>query len=530
MDEAIEAFRSAVRAAGGLKAGDDELSVGKDAERAPVIARVPTHLRSDFATACFNLGESFRLTAQPQSAIHCYRMAIEANAKFLNAHTSLAVVLSELQRVDEAMASYRNAAALAPGAAATHVALGTIQLNNHHAEEAVESFRRAINAEPNSSSHWYDLQQALVSLGRAEEAEECAEKQRELRGDSVSTQSPGNSATLPSEFQRLSQVIQSPGSTIDQQIAAHFELGDLLDESGRYDDAFAHYVQANAMAKRQRTMAGQTYDPAAFRRLIDRTIELFTPEVFKQRREWDDSSDLPVFIVGMPRSGTTLVHQILASHPQIHGAGELNLLFQIETDFAGGPDSLGYAHWDREKIQQVSRVCLERFRAINPEALRIVDKLPSNVNRLGLIGLLMPRARVIICRRDARDTCLSCFFQNFSRGIHFSFDLADCASHYVQTDRLIAHWLKVKPVAMMEMHYETLVNDLETQSRRLIEFLGLPWNPACLEFHRASTAVLTASIRQVRRPVHQKSVGRWRHYQRHLGAMLEVLGKKSSDP
>jgi hypothetical protein len=158
-------------------------------------------------------------------------------------------------------------------------------------------------------------------------------------------------------------------------------------------------------------------------------------------------------------------------------------------------------------------------------ALRVTDKMPANVELLGLIATLFPKARVIVCRRDPRDTCLSCFFQRFSDGNLFSFNLADCGQHHFHTDRLIAHWLNVLPLQILQVPYEGLVLDLEGQSRRIINFLGLPWNPACLDFHRTQRTVQTSSDWQVRQPIYTRSVGRWRNYERHLGRLLEALDK-----
>jgi hypothetical protein len=157
-------------------------------------------------------------------------------------------------------------------------------------------------------------------------------------------------------------------------------------------------------------------------------------------------------------------------------------------------------------------------------ALRVIDKAPANVERLGLIATLFPSARIILCRRDPRDTCLSCYFQRFATGNLFSLDLAECGRHHVLTDRFIAHWLKVLPLRMLQVQYEDLVADLEGQSRRIISFLGLPWDAACLDFHRNERIVKTASAWQVRQPIYTRSVGRWRNYQWHLGSLFEALG------
>jgi hypothetical protein len=219
----------------------------------------------------------------------------------------------------------------------------------------------------------------------------------------------------------------------------------------------------------------------------------------------------------MPRSGTTLVEQIASSHPDVFGAGELRDIGNIAA-------SLRVTECERGPIKDAAGKQLDRLRVLGGSALRVIDKMPENVERLGLIATLFPSARVILCRRDPRDTCLSCFFQRFSAGNLFSFDLVQCGRHHVHTDRLIAHWLKVLPLRMLEVQYEDLVADLEGQSRRIISFLGLPWNAACLDFHRTERTVQTASDWQVRQPIYTRSVGRWRNYERHLGPLFEALG------
>jgi hypothetical protein len=180
--------------------------------------------------------------------------------------------------------------------------------------------------------------------------------------------------------------------------------------------------------------------------------------------------------------------------------------------------------WDAQAIAQASEASLEHLRSLGGGAARVTDKMPGNVFQLALIAVLFPRARVIFCRRDPRDTCLSCYFQYFpSSRLLYTYDLADCGRQYLETERLTAHWLKVLPLRMLEIHYEEMVADQEGQSRRLIEFLGLPWDPACLQFHQTQRAVVTASVWQVRQPIYTRSVGRWRNYERHLGPLLDVL-------
>jgi hypothetical protein len=324
-------------------------------------------------------------------------------------------------------------------------------------------------------------------------------------------------------LERLTGLLNDTSLPIDERIPACFALGKLLDDAERYDEAFARYAEANSLMKARQTASGWRLDPQAFRKQVEEMISVFTPEFFAERRGWGDASQLPVFVVGMPRSGTTLVQQIMASHPSVHGAGELSDLLAIARNL-GGDDIRGAATgWQRQALGEAANCHLAHLQAMKPTATRIIDKMPSNVHRVGLIALLFPSARVIQCRRDARDTCLSCYFQLFIAGHEFSYDLADCAQEWLATERLMDHWRKISPLRILDVQYEALVEDLEAQSRRLIDFVDLPWDPACLQFHRTQSAVLTSSVWQVRQPIYHRSIGRWKHYEKHLGPLNKTL-------
>jgi tetratricopeptide (TPR) repeat protein len=532
-DEAIVAYRRAVLAAGGLDLmRDDQLKPAQPGharnKKDVGMAKVPVRLAGDFATTCFNLAECHFAASNYEDAVPCYRAALEADPTMFKARRGLIIALVNLQEYGAAKKSWAEAAALAPDSALVHEALGEIQLHNLQAREAVESFRRAVKADPESVTALTRLGRALESLGKFEEAKECLKKRAEIERAVVRKHRPAEPAQpqtdTRSELERLEEMSRRPNLSFEDRISIEFALGNTLDEAERYDEAFPHFAEANALVKRQHEMAGEWYNAEKFHEGVGLMMSTFTPGYFAHRRDWGSTSEVPVFIVGMPRSGTTLLHQIAASHSQVHGAGELTLMEQIEAEFGGDSERMTLLHWGKDKVKQVAEIYLHRLRAMNATALRIVDKLPGNVVRIAQIATLFPRSRVIFCRRDARDTCLSCFFQWFTQGLDYTLDLRDCGLRQVETDRLVAHWLKVRPVAMMEMQYETLVNDLEGQSRRLIDFLGLPWEPACLEFYKAETAVLTASIRQVRKPIYNKSVGRWKNYEKHLGPLFQALG------
>ncbi len=388
--------------------------------------------------------------------------------------------------------------------------------------EAVESFRRAVEIAPESVPGWIYLGQALRHIGRFAEVADCTRQILVRRPGAVQAYalmtSVGASADA-GEMARLTASLDDPKISIGDRADLGFVLGKMLDEADRFDEAFAQYARANSLVLQMRHAAGERSSSDQFAHQVDESIAKFTPEFFARTRNWGEPSELPVFIVGMLRSGTSLVEQIASSHPDVFGAGEL-------TDIGNIAASLSFARYQPGAINEAAGKQLDRLQALGGSALRVMDKMPANVEHLGLIATLFPSARVILCRRDPRDTCLSCFFQRFSSGNLFSFDLAECGRHHVQTDRLIAHWLKALPLRMLEVQYEDLVADLEGQSRRIISFLGLPWNAACLEFHRTERAVKTASAWQVRQPIYTRSVGRWRNYERHLEPLFESLGLK----
>jgi hypothetical protein len=240
-----------------------------------------------------------------------------------------------------------------------------------------------------------------------------------------------------------------------------------------------------------------------------------------------DPSEQPVFVVGMMRSGTSLLEQILDCHPQVHGHGERNEIAQIAMALqqaAGAPYPGCLATVDAATVAKYAAGYLAFLRKDAPDALRSIDKLPHNFSHLGLISLLFPRARIIHCVRDPLDTCLSNYFTDFNEKNTFTYDLPALAHEYREYRRLMAHWLAVLPNPVLEVPYEGLVDDLESWSRRAVAFLGLDWDNACLAFHENKRPVFTKSLWQVRQPLYRDSVGRWRRYARHLGPLFDGLG------
>ncbi len=303
----------------------------------------------------------------------------------------------------------------------------------------------------------------------------------------------------------------------------HFALGKALEDVGDYPRAFEQLLRGNALARSE-----IVYDEAGCQRGFQLLAELFDESLFERFAAAGDPSQVPIFIVGMPRSGSTLVEQILASHPQVHAAGELKNLDRIAnmvTDSAGRriPFPQCISVLDADGLRRVGQAYLASLPALPAGKTRIADKAPTNFLRVGLIRLILPNARIIHTMRDPVDTCVSCF-SRFMPGLTYSYDLAELGRHYRWYYELMAHWRKVLPAgAMLDVSYEDVVGDLEGQARRLIDYCGLPWDDRCLSFHETSRPIATPSNVQVRQPLYRSSLARWRRYEAYLAPLLAEL-------
>jgi len=320
---------------------------------------------------------------------------------------------------------------------------------------------------------------------------------------------------------QLEQQLSRSDLSDDDRCFLGFAAGKIFNDIKDYDKAFSFYEMGNRFKNSQ-------FEIDQFRREIDRLISFFSTERIQQLSSLGVSSKVPVFIVGMPRTGTTLVEQILSSHPEVHGAGELPDISSIagtmkqyaipKTDF---PECV--ANLPENAFAGFADAYLRRLRTFDHSAVRIIDKMPANFLHLGLIAILFPEAKVIHCQRHPLDTCLSCYFQRFRRGHDYSFNLTHLGLYYREYQRLMQHWKAVLPVAPYELHYSELVADQEAVSKKLIDFIGISWDDRCLNFHDNSRPVTTASNWQVRRPMNRAGLDRWKNYDQHLGALREAL-------
>jgi hypothetical protein len=336
-----------------------------------------------------------------------------------------------------------------------------------------------------------------------------------------------------SDLHAIQKVLANSRMPDGSRAALLFGLAQVHDGRGAPAEAAACLAQANALALQENRRRGRPYLPAEHERYVDQLIGTFDPELFRRFAGAGVPTERPVFVFGMPRSGTTLVEQVLASHACVLGAGELRLTRQtfdsIPAESGTNEMAAAFRHLDAAQVRELARKQLDALEALGgrqrqgPVApLRIVDKMPDNYLYLGLLALLFPQATFIHVRRDLRDVALSCWMTNF-RSIRWANDFEHLAGRIRQYRRVMAHWRTVLPAPIHEVVYEHLVDDFEAEARRLVSACGLEWDPACLEFHRTARPVRTASVSQVRQPLYRKSVARWEPYREALAELFGLL-------
>lgn len=443
-------------------------------------------LRPGFPEALLNLAGVLQSTGRYKESEDPLRRALKAKPAYLDARVSLGMSLMLLGRTREARDSYEKALRVAPRNAQALVGLGQVEALEGHFAEAETAYRQALEVAPGSPA----AHAALVWLRRM---------------------TPDDAAWL----KRAEELAAAGIAPIDES-NLRFAIGKYCDDLGDFARAFRNYERANELQK----LRAIPYDRSAHERFVSDLINAYTPEVLSRAVEGASDSTRPVLVTGMPRSGTSLAEQIIASHPAAYGAGELHLWTVAVSRHEA---ALREGHLDSALAKKLADSYLRGLDEQSKHALRVVDKAPVNADYLGIIHLLFPKARLIYMRRDPIDTCLSCYFQQFSPGMNFAMDLADLAHYYRQHDRLVAHWrASLPPGTLLEVPYAELVSEQEKWTRRILEFVGLPWDERCLEFHKTERSVTTASVWQVRQKMFRTSVERWRHYEKFVGPLRSL--------
>ncbi len=472
-------------------------------------------------SALTQLGHVLRDLGRRHDAVAVFHRALALDPSRAESHCNLGAVLFELRRVDAAMQCYRQALALRPGYAPAHLSLALAMRQQRRPVDAEAGCRAALEIDPNYPEALALLGELLADRGQFAEAEQLFTRATAIDPNFFSGYAgiaTHRKMTLADEGWRLSvEKLLARRLPLTAEISLRYALGKYFDDVEQYDEAFASYVAANELSKRY----GARYDREQFTGLITRIIERFGPEFIRECQAQGSSSELPLLIVGMPRSGTSLIEQILASHPAVFGAGELTFWHGafVRLDRAGL-----YSEAAVDELPDLARRYLERLTAAGPGALRVVDKMPANFLYAGLIHAVFPRARIIHVQRHPIDTALSIYFQNFFNIGPYANDLEDLAHYHGQYARIMAHWRTVLPgTAFMEVAYEDLIEEQERWTRRMLDFAGLPWDSQCLNFQETDRVVITASKWQVRQKIYRAASGRWKNYRKHLGPLQSLM-------
>jgi tetratricopeptide (TPR) repeat protein len=483
-----------------------------------------------YAEAHSNLGNVLQELDRPEDAINYYKQALAIMPNYAEAHSNLGNALKDLGRQEEAISHYEQALAIKPDFAMAHYNLGIALDELGRPEQAISRYEQALAIKPDYAEAHNNLGFALQELGRRDEAIAHYEQALAIKPDYAAAHLH-LSMIIPKQEQVpvIEKLLEKPSLVEVDASHYQFALGNIYNDGEMFDKAFEHYNKANELKRLSITYNSQNYSV-----YVDRLIKTYSRDYFEEISASGSDSELPVFIVGMPRSGTTLVEQILSSHPQVYGAGELVIIEGIEktiTNEIGASSSYPecMSLLDDAATEKFSAKYLKEIGANSKNATRITDKNPGNFHRIGLIKTLFPKARIIHCQRDALDTCTSIFFNYFVEGNEYSFDLKELGQYYLDYDRLMAHWGNLFPNDILAVQYEALVMNQEKISRQFIEHIGLEWDERCLDFHLSKRAVRTASSVQVRQPIYTHSINRWKHYEKQLAPLLAILHRASSD-
>ena len=454
-------------------------------------------LRPSSRTVMLDLAQAYGSCRRHPAAVKTLRKLLAVEPDNVAALGALAFSMRAMNRTSEALSCLNRATALAPQELRWLCELGELHEELGAFDEATRLFRSALERRPG-----YPIAIAhLLALRKGIEDRALIEK---------------------AQAHLAAREIVKP-----VRVQLQFALGRHYDAAKDYDRAFEHYQAANEIVAE-----GRRYKPLAMESQVDRLIRAFDVKRLSTARAGGNPSERPIFVVGMPRSGTTLTEQILASHPDIAGAGELgyfnHMAYELSRKSGHGDEPASDADGlDAGTLASCAEGYLEQLAGVSAETLRVVDKMPMNFMQLGLIALTFPNARVIHCRRDPLDTCLSCYFENFHEDQRYGTRLESLGHHYRQYERLMRHWREALPLPLLEVQYEETVADVEAQARRMIAFCGLNWDDRCLDFHRTARAVNTPSRWQVRQPIYSTSVARWRRYERHLGPLQAALARSA---
>jgi len=490
--------------------------------------QIPIDIATEMKTAM-----QYHQAGRLHKADAIYRKVLSVEPNHPDALHMLGLVVHQVNKNDAAAELIEKAISINPENSAFRNNLGNVYVALNRLDDAVACFEKAVQITPNTVEAYINLGNALKYQGKTAAAEESYRKALSINPNSVGAYY--NLAQLKhfkekdDTFTTLESIHKKGPLTGKQSTERHFALGKMYADIGDHESAFKNYHSGNAYRKR---FMGNSFDLDSFEKQIALFMNVFDADFFSRYKDMGDKTQLPVFIVGMPRSGTSLVEQILSSHPSVFGAGELPLINQMVNTFLGQHNGLPFDRileaLDENRVKTIAGQYIDALKPLPEGTVRVTDKLPGNFLNLWFIARLFPKAKIIHCKRHPLDTCLSCYFTHFKQPLPYKNDLYTLGCYYRQYEKLMKHWTTVLPVPVLEIQYESLVENQEALSKKMLAFCELKWDERCLSFYKNDRPVTTASGMQVRKKIYTSAVGRWRKYERFLAPLIEGLGDQTA--
>jgi len=484
-------------------------------------------IQPEHATAYQNLGNVRLQQGNLPAAIDAYLQAIRLTPDNACVHNNLGVAWLKQGNLIEAEKSFREAIRVQSDYAEACSNLGITLKNQGKLEEAEAALKQALTMNPDDAGSHNNLGNILMSLGKLKEAGESYSRALQIRPDYTeafrSLSNLKRYSEIDGETLRMEGLFHSLDISQEQQMHLGFALGKIYEDVEDHEKSFAYIMQANHLFR-----SSYNYDLAEDKAFFDLVTNIFDQSFMQQHQDCGNKDQTPIFIVGMPRSGTSLVEQILASHPQVYGAGELLYLKQVILRACGEVPGYNFLKniesFRHDDFTSLGNAYLEKMRSHSASAKYITDKLPHNFFYLGMIKIILPHAKIIHCQREPLDNCLSIYKKYFSDNQRYAYNLEELGKYYRFYQALMEHWHHTLPAnSIYDIKYEALVADQENQTKALLKHCGLPWDDHCLSFHKTNREVKTASAAQVRQPVHQRSVHLWKRYETHLQPLIKSL-------
>jgi tetratricopeptide (TPR) repeat protein len=498
--------------------GNKLIAQGAYAEAA-VLYQEAVAIDSSHAEALNNLGSVLSHLSRYEEAEQCFRDAIAVKQNFSEPHGNLGVLLRQKSQLYDSEASLRRALKLRPTDVDARINLGLTLVLLGRLRDARACFAKVLKTAPRNCRALFGMGQIAIVEGRFDDAEATYRSVIEINPKMTNAwaalATTRKMTKADGEWLARTEEIATSAIHPMEEANLRFAMGKYCDDVNDFPLAFRNFKRGNELSK----AAAEEYDARRRSHFVDQLIRVYSRETISNIGPGGSSSAKPVFVVGMPRSGTSLAEQIIASHPAAYGAGELDFWAHLMAKKPG----LVHSILGEQDRPQVAEEYLRILGSHSANAARVVDKAPLNADFLGIIYSVFPNTRVVYMQRDPIDTCLSCYFQQFMTVINFAFDLSDLAHYYREHQRLMAHWRAVLPPGfILDVPYEGLVADQEAWSRKMLEFIGLEWDPRCLEFHATKRHVSSASAWQVRQEIYKSSLGRWRNYEKFIGPLKSL--------